>query len=87
MLRVINGTTYGDFLAFIPGANKPKTETWFVLNKYDNIHLGWIGWFSRWRKYAFSPKPNTVYEEDCLRDIAEFCVLMTKQHKNMRRKE
>jgi hypothetical protein len=45
--------------------------------------LGWVAWFSRWRKYAFYPKPETVYEEDCLRDIAEFCEAKTKEHKNI----
>ena len=71
-------------LKFIEGPNKPKTRTWFVVNKYDDINLGWIGWFARWRKYAFFPKEGTVFEEDCMRDISDFCVEMTNHHKSKR---
>ena len=35
-------------------------------------HLGDIKWYASWRKYAFFPEPNTLYEQDCLRDIANF---------------
>lgn len=72
---------YGDHLRFERGPDKSKTKTWRVLNKHDNIHLGWIGWFTKWRKYAFFPEKDTVYEEDCLRDIAEFCAQETVKHK------
>jgi hypothetical protein len=81
MIQTISGIVCGDHLRFEQGPNKPKTKTWFVLNKHDNIHLGWIGWFARWRKYAFFPKTDTVYEEDCLKDIAQFCVIETHKHK------
>jgi len=69
-------------LLFIEGPPKPKTKTWWVVNKYDDIQLGWIGWFTKWQKYGFFPKPDTVYEEDCLRDIAYFCENETKKHKD-----
>jgi poly-D-alanine transfer protein DltD len=72
-------------LKFVEGPSKPKTKTWWVVNKHDDIHLGWIGWFARWRKYAFFPKPETVYEEDCLQDIADFCIRKTKDHKEVKR--
>lgn len=72
-------------LFFIPGPDKPKTKTWYVMNKYDDIHLGWIGWFAKWRKYAFFPKPETVYEQVCLRDIAEFCERKNAEHKKERK--
>lgn len=40
-------------IKFVEGPNKPKTKTWWVVNKYDDFHLGWVGWFAKWRKYAF----------------------------------
>lgn len=49
-----------------------KTKIWEVLTTYDNSLLGIISWFGRWRKYSFYPAPNTVFEKDCLRDIADF---------------
>ena len=77
----------GKHLEFHEGPPKPKTRTWFVVNSHDNFHLGWIGWFGRWRKYAFYPKPDTVYEEDCLRQIAEFCVDATKSRRIEKKSE
>jgi len=51
---------------------KPKTEIWAVLTKGDKLVLGVIRWHGPWRSYAFFPKGGTLYEEDCLRDIADF---------------
>ena len=56
------------------------TSVWSV--KKGQITLGKIAWFSSWRKYAFFPEPNTVFEEDCLRDIADFCEQQTDIHKD-----
>ena len=50
-----------------------KTKSYKVLTKDHAILLGLIRFYPRWRKYAFYPLENTLYEEDCLRDIAQFC--------------
>jgi hypothetical protein len=69
-------------IKFIPYPDpKRKTKVWWVVSKYDNIQLGTISWFSRWRKYSFFPKGDTVYEWVCLRDIADFCEEQTRLHK------
>ena len=49
-----------------------KTKTWKVQNRENLTILGTISWFGRWRKYVFEPKPDMVFEETCLRDIAQF---------------
>lgn len=49
-----------------------KTQVFQVLAKQDGVLLGTIKWFGRWRKYAFFPEPETVYENDCLNDISIF---------------
>jgi hypothetical protein len=49
-----------------------KTKTWVVQNRENGTILGRINWFGRWRKYVFEPKPDMVFEETCLRDIAQF---------------
>ena len=74
---------FGTHIVFRPGPPKPKTKTWFVINKYEQCSIGWIGWFGRWRTYSFYPDPNTVFEKVCLREIAEFCERKTAE----RRKE
>ncbi len=57
-----------------------KTSIWEV----HSIHgacLGRIAWMGGWRKYAFHVEPHTVYEEKCLREIAEFCEFRTQLHR------
>lgn len=61
-----------------------KTRVWLVAEKNNGPALGRVEWFARWRRYAFAPFPDTVYEQDCLRDIAEFCEYETKMHKQRR---
>ena len=62
-----------------------KTRIWEVLPEHSVIPLGTVKWFGRWRKYSFFPELNTVYEQDCLRDIAEFCETITRQHRENKR--
>jgi len=71
----------GTHILFVPAPPKSKTKVWWVLNKYDEAQLGWVGWFARWRKYGFYPQTGTVYEETCLREIAAFCERQTKERK------
>jgi hypothetical protein len=75
---------YGTHIKFVPGEPKPKTKTWFVVNKYEELCVGNIGWFARWRKYAFFPLPGMVFEETCLREIASFCESQTINHRRQK---
>jgi len=74
-------TEFGTHIKFVPAPPKPKTKVWWVVNKYDDGHIGNIGWYASWRKYSFFPNPNTVYEQVCLREIADFCERKTAEHK------
>jgi len=49
-----------------------KTQIWTVLGS-NEVVLGQIRWFGQWRKYVFHPSAYTIYEQDCLRKIADFC--------------
>ena len=62
-----------------------KTDLWDVWSLRGAIHLGWVKWFPHGRKYAFHPAELTVFDEDCLREIATFCELETQRHKAGRR--
>ena len=44
--------------------------------------LGFIGWYPQWRKFCFIPNAHTIYEQDCLRDIANYCEAKTKERKD-----
>ena len=63
-----------------------KTQLWYVMARQGDLYLGQIRWHSPWRKYAFYPDPHnqTVYESDCLRDIADFIEVQTDVHRESR---
>ena len=58
-----------------------KTKIWIIRTKEGNAVLGTIKWFANWRYYGFYPESETVFEQQCLRDIANFCEEQTKLQK------
>jgi hypothetical protein len=67
-------------------AGRPrKTNRWNVVGAdaghRESIVIGWVSWFARWRRYAFFPVAGTVYDPDCLRDLATFCEERTAERK------
>lgn len=69
------------WVEFVELAPNPKTKVWDVVSKSGGESLGSVSWFGRWRKYAFFPNDETIYEPDCLRDIAQFCEDETLKHR------
>lgn len=57
------------------------TKIWDVYPKDGGKRIGQVKWYGSWRKYAFMPEPFCVFEQDCLRDIASFIELKTRDHK------
>ena len=57
------------------------TNTWSGSRYKTSILLGKIKWHTGWRRYAFYPEKDTVFEQVCLRDIAEFIDDMMKEKK------
>jgi len=49
-----------------------KTLQWQVWGRNNDSLLGIIKWYGRWRQYTFFPHPMTVFNRECLRDIANF---------------
>lgn len=64
---------------------KAKTDVWEVWALQTAMHLGQVSWFNHWRKYTFQPAAGFVFDADCLREVATFCELETRQHKTGRR--
>jgi hypothetical protein len=62
------------YLAIVqsPALQKGKTKYWIVYSKDENTALGVIRWYGAWRCYAFFPEPSTLFEKNCLWDIADF---------------
>ena len=69
------------WIDFLERPPNPKTRLWRVVSKKGGDSLGRIEWYGPWRKYAFEPHESTVYEEDCLRDIAAFVEARTREHR------
>jgi len=59
-----------------------KTKIWKVRSSYDDS-LGEIAWYGKWRKYAFFPEIYTVYEQDCLQKLSEFCETESKKQRQL----
>ena len=84
-MSIKNYTMSAKWIHFIEQEPNKKTRRWWVGSK-DSIKIGDVKWYGPWRKYAFFPEPITVFEEDCLRDLAEFCETRTKEHRANRKK-
>lgn len=63
-----------------------KTRRWNIMStEFPHIKLGAVAWMGPWRKYAFYPETDTIFEEVCLADIAEFLLRATSEHRTERR--
>lgn len=58
-----------------------KTKRWEVRSRQGASVLGYLQWFSPWRRYCFYPDAYAVFEQDCLREIADFIEAKTTEHK------
>ncbi len=68
-----------------------KTNIWAIYTKnqeelFSDLRLGQVQWRSPWRTYAFFPEGDTLYNAECLRDIAQFCEDKTKEHRQLLKK-
>lgn len=71
--------SYIDF-THIGKSKSGKTDIYVVTSDRDD--LGEIKWWAHWRRYVFMPDAETVFEQDCLREIATFIEELTQEHKN-----
>jgi len=39
-----------------------KTKVWATHSKIGGSFLGWVAWFSAWRKYTFRPADATTFD-------------------------
>lgn len=62
---------YLDFI-FVKHSDSGKTDVYNVRAKLTNLNLGHIKWWGGWRRYIFSPYPDTVFDYNCLGEIRSF---------------
>ena len=78
-------TVKGTFIQFVDEGIPSGMKTHiFRVESADPVEvtmiLGTVKWYGQWRKYCFMPNGQTVYEQTCLREIADFCENMTTMH-------
>ena len=67
---------YLDFIE-IPSSRKTKVINVISPNLDPIFSLGYIKFYPQWRKYIFEPAEKTIFDENCLKKIAEFCSSLT----------
>ena len=74
------------YFDFVTRSKSGKTLEYHVMTNDGTDCLGSVNWFGRWRCYSFNPWPGTVFEKTCLREIADFCERLTKEHRAQQRR-
>lgn len=91
MIDRISGNEWKLSWLTVTSAGKPtkrhKTVSYVVRDDHG-VTMGYVRWFSPWRRYAFEPTIiGGVYEENCLRELADFCEQVTDARRVQRRAE
>ena len=68
------------YARLIPSVSDRKTSRWIICAYDGEIELGEVKWLGKWRCYCYFPLNDTLYERQCLRDIASFCESRTTEH-------
>ena len=68
------------YINFVELTPNPATKRWAVMPEDGSAQIGMVKWHGPWRKYCFFPMGETVFEQVCLREIADFCENQTKAH-------
>jgi hypothetical protein len=70
------------YLSFYPDFDPHRrTYVWVARPLAGGCPVGIVKWFGRWRKYAFFPNTDCVFEGTCLRDISDFIEARTKEQR------
>lgn len=67
--------------SYIGKSKSGYTSVWALTTINGKTELGLVKWYFQWRCYCFFPEPNTLFDRQCLRDIAEFCEEKTLEHR------
>jgi hypothetical protein len=70
------------FIKFTDAGTSPsgKTKRWTVQASPGGADLGGVYWYAPWRKYTFQAS-QAIFDEGCLRQIADFLEAQTTTHK------
>ena len=62
-----------------------KTRIWRIYNFHHNQVVGWIRWYGGFRRYCFYTEEAAIYDNDCLRLVADKLDEVNARHREMKR--
>jgi hypothetical protein len=68
------------YLSFKEVSDTGKTKVFNTLSVH--VILGQIRWYAPWRRYAYFPVKNTLYDAGCLKEIVQFIDELMLERKN-----
>ncbi|KKL56525.1 hypothetical protein LCGC14_2244500 [marine sediment metagenome] len=75
---------HSEYLDFKELVTTNRTKVYDVRSKRDGVSLGTIQWYGKWRQYCFYPKPETIFNRQCLHDIVDIMDLLMKKWQEQR---
>lgn len=61
-----------------------KTKVWFIYSHLHGDVLGEVRWMGRWRQYSLFVRPDTIWNDACLREVADFLIKANSEHRAAR---
>lgn len=78
---MVRGNSMKSYLLFQHVGNTKSGKTKIVTVFNGTLSIGFIRWFSKWRRYCFFPKDELVFDSNCLTEITEQLKAMNEDHK------
>ena len=72
------------YLEFDKIGDTGKTEVWNIISKSSEFILGQIKWYGAWRQYCFWPTTHTVFNVECINDVANAIKELMEKRKKIR---
>lgn len=68
------------FIEFVP--HEVWGDTWTCQNRKSGDVLGHVRYYPQWRQYVSQLYPSAVFNNSCLRDIADFLDQLNAEKKS-----
>lgn len=73
------------FIRFEQIEDTGKTTKWPCWSKSGGpVPLGRVSWYAPWRRYAFFPYAETLWDAQCLRDVTKFLERLMNERRGIK---
>ena len=76
------GAGVSKYLDFLLLSDSGKTRTYTIRSRSRGDVLAIVKWYGAWRQYTMEPLYHTVWNKDCLREVAEFLDGLMEQRRS-----